>query len=1343
MKTSQMAMDWPPNTYKRASVNSFGLGGSNAHAIVDHPIDMLGSSFIPSHKMSIETSEMDLDSLMEGNDGLSTPHLLAFSANDEQSLKSYVKELDKHLSRLDVSCSLQDLAFTLSERRSHFFHRGYYITDSTQIRQSEVLYGKKSVESPLIGFVFTGQGAQWPEMGRGLLSRYPIARDAVDDMDKALGSLPSASSPAWSLSKELTESRPLEHMRQPEYSQPLTTALQIALVDVLRDWGVLPQIVVGHSSGEIAAAYAAGILTRREAIVIAYHRGLASKIAKPRGHTLGMLAVGADEAFIAPVLKDFSAVHIACYNSPKSLTLSGDRDQLERIQGFCKDNDVFSRILQVDMAYHSSFMAEIAEAYSNLLQRDIPPRDYSAAPREASMVSSVDGRVLLPTEHTDIEYWSRNLVSPVRFEEAMRALATSPNVSINYLIEIGPSGALSGPIKQIFESLGGHAPDYSPVLTRGDTSGRSILDLAGKLWARGMDIDMGAVNVYSCEEGVDKPLVIVDLPNYCWNHSQKYWSESISSRDWRFKPFIYHDLLGSKVLGSPWRAPVFKSTLSLEDIPYLREHRIGSDIIFPGSGYLAMAVEAMWQCAKMTRPDELAGVENVAQLGYRIRNAKFDRALILEEGRSVVIRTTLFPINTSGDGWFQYIISSWDEGAEPIHASGLIMMDRTIEEPLQINSDQLSPLQNTLPGRLWVKAALEAGFNFGPAFHRLLAVERSAGSRSARSYIDIEPPKSAQKGQSQYPLHPAVLDGMIQAISPAIWKGDRSSVNKALIPTIMDELQIPPQDPGSLPKGHGVAISNSFYSGRGRPDQAKSYKGSISLFNPTTGLLMGRISGMGFHQMEMGSGRFAKHSLSRSVWRPDWTFLHLATNTRAAEGFLQQLRSFQSLLDLAAFKKPALKVLELNLLEGYENSFWLDANSDEGMRTLYDRFTYATPHVKTLATVHGKFESARAASFTLLDPYNPQFDDEYDLAIVQVMEGDIEEPPFKLEPVMEAVSDATKGANCRVLLVSCDRGAGYETGARENGKSMTAHRDDMSKTVTGFWNDAGYSYTRFENLKDAKEAFLFVPRKNSQSLPEAPDVNSISQMDLYLFYLMPTDQGINDMVDTLRSANYNVIVTTDVSAVPDNATVVIADEMNAPVLRDITESQWEALKTLLAVKLCKLLWVTTGASGKDITNPNAAMISGLLRVVRLEDPSIHPVSLDVETAGTHEALEAIVHLLDRMNHMEEAGVFECDFSERGGVLYINRVTVDEKLNIIKARDEVSTELEEVKFRTARETVRLRAEKPGDFQSLTYTKIEETDEIEDGHVEVEVIAAGLAFKVRPVKLSFPSTKGKTN
>lgn len=279
------------------------------------------------------------------------------------------------------------------------------------------------------------------------------------------------------------------------------------------------------------------------AIKVAFYRGQASaQVRKDSQTNEGMLAVGLGADAVAKYLSGFSTVSIACFNSPNSITLSGHVQMLTSIKSRLEADGHFARMLHVDHAYHSSYMTGISEVYKDLLDKDVTscPNSHS----QIEMFSSVFGSRL--DSIPDSTYWKENMASPVRFDEAVRAMVSGRG-GADFLIEVGPSGTLGSPIAEIKATLPQQAShiQYCTAFQRGQQDLKSLFEVAGRIFLSGGTVNLENVNR---QENIS-PRTIVDLPNYAWNHATRYWHESEASKDWRFRLFPPHDLIGSKILG--------------------------------------------------------------------------------------------------------------------------------------------------------------------------------------------------------------------------------------------------------------------------------------------------------------------------------------------------------------------------------------------------------------------------------------------------------------------------------------------------------------------------------------------------------------------------------------------------------------------------------------------------------------------------------------------------------------------------------------------------------------------------------------------------------------------------
>ncbi|KAI1122424.1 PKSKA1 [Nemania abortiva] len=1282
VRVTRLPIKWPVNAatsrgLRRASVNSFGFGGANAHAVVEN---YSNSRHVSSYKKI--TADFFGDDTDDGNTQ-SLPTLLVFSANDQQSLKKYISSLSAHLMNPGVSVNTSDLAFTLSERRSRHYYRAFAITQASSsanigLQDSSLAFGKKASSPPRIGFVFTGQGAQWPQMGRDLVNTFPEAKDFIRSLDEVLRSLPDP--PNWTLLDELTQARTSEHLRQPEFSQPLVTALQLALLTILEEWGIEPVCVVGHSSGEITAAAAAGLITPKEAIKIAYYRGQARKlIAIPE--PLGMLAVGIGPGKVQEYLDPESRLEIACYNSPSSLTISGTVSSLEALRTRLQADGHFARLLQVDLAYHSSHMAEIGEAYEKMLHDNCSMTPISQE-NKTVMFSTVTGDRVAGT--LDANYWRLNMVSPVKFTQAVSKLLQD-HEGADFLLEIGPSGALSGPIAQIKKTLTGAAADasYTSVLKRGADSLLPLYNAAGHMFLAGASVNLSRVNRYKDNS------VIVDLPNYAWNHSTKYWHESQASKDWRFKEFINHDLLGSKMNGTSWHSPIFKKTLKLADLPWLKDHKIGSQIVFPGAGYIAMAMEAIYQTTLMTKWKE----ETPSKYRYRLRDVKFSRALVLEEDAETRYTLALSPLR-GGQGtvrsWYEFRVCSLKDTVHAEHSTGLICIETDYQDA-PIPKDATRPLELPSPAAAFYKAMSDSGYNYGKTFRKHLMVETIMGKRQSRSTVDLTPPPSTY-GQSDYPMHPTVIDACFHTGAPAVWKGDVPAAGVVLVPAVLGSLVIEPQQ--DLPD-EGIALASAFFLGIGDRENPRNYGTNCSLYNPTTGTLLFEMKGLTTGAIEAREEQGPGHSFTHVSWAADVSMLLSAPEPKL-RSYLEQTyhaSRLQGLLDLFAHKNPKLKVLELTLDPTDYSSIWIQDEVNPS-RAASSGYHFALSDPGTLVKAQDSISSrTQGTEFGLLDLTDSEAigsSSSFDLVIVRAPDAAVPNDDLRAIAIDKARNSLRSGG----VIVAVGPRLSVESIGR-------THDIDGGILVC----QPGIETANADTTAD-------------------PAIYHVNIVDRSTFdhHEIATEQAL---LESLRSKGWDIRECSSIEEMATSEAVLITDELFRSVMQRADEEVWGSLKKLVQ-KECRVLWVTTGAA-LDVTDPSKAAIQGFFRTIRAEE-RLRLITLDVEQIAT--ASGAISSCLEVLSETEvrEDQVLDTEYVERNVVLHIARILPDRALTTLQS-DEIADRITEVVDLHENQTMlRLGAERLGNVDSIHWAEVApEPIPLKDGYVEIEVYAAGLNFK----------------
>lgn len=714
--------------------------------------------------------------------------LLVWSAKDEAALKRMLQAYSEYCDRSTILSEnfIGSLAYTLSVRRSIMSWRSFAIVGSQAtpdpLKLSHVKPVRSSPNPGGLAFIFTGQGAQYAKMGLDLRV-YPVFEAILSrcsDIVRKLGAdwlllgrqnrlrcyTMLMSSGANPIGIDVLEDA--DRIHHPQTSQPLCTALQIALVELLREFGIVPDAVVGHSSGEIAAAYTVGALSIESAMKVAYHRGrLAQNLFASTSKPGAMISVNIPEADVDAYLDKVSLgdnISVACINSPFNITFSGDEAVINELQEHLNEDKIFARKLATGVAYHSPAMQKIAEEYhssiSSLESRG--PSDENIL-----MISSVTGLKISPASVSRGQYWVENLVSPVRFAEALQYLAVAApkvdglKVSSTY-IEIGPHAALKRPISDTLgEVRKGQNSTYLPVLSKFDSPAKSILSVVGRLYALGHAVSVTAANQQTAD--VREWPFLVDTPAYPYNHSQQQWHETRLSRDWRFRKAAPRTILGVRVVDWNPLEPRWRKMLRIEETPWLEHHVIGNNVLFPAAGMINMALEAVRQTANSSQ----------AIAGYRIEEANFMKPIVIRPGSDNEVITQLRPLQQPYEKavlrfeihFFMVVDGSWSECSMfTIHVEyneGPNEVDRTQESHMAAETmareyshaqeTSTKPIKN-LDFYTWGR---EQGLNWSGPF-ALAEDIRWDGDETATVLVNSEPYEGI--------VHPGVLDSAFQLI---------------------------------------------------------------------------------------------------------------------------------------------------------------------------------------------------------------------------------------------------------------------------------------------------------------------------------------------------------------------------------------------------------------------------------------------------------------------------------------------------------------------------------------------------------------------------------------------------
>ncbi|KAF3480301.1 polyketide synthase [Arthroderma uncinatum] len=727
---------WPEACYERVSVNSFGIGGSNAHVILD------SARSFNIHERSSKTNDQ-----YEPNKS----HLLLLSANSAASLAVMTNNFRDWVGQNPES--LEDLAYTLAHRRERLSHRSYLVASADGSFGAVSQGLKVPTTSPNLVMVFTGQGAQWPRMGRQLLLRSDLCfQSSIRVLDEYLRGAPDA--PTWTLEEELLKPARTSRVQTAELSQPLCTAVQIALVDLLAVVGVKPSAVVGHSSGEIAAAYASGALTAKEAIISAWQRGIAAK-KQTRPGAMAAIGLGWDEvsSFLTP-----PKVVVACENSPRSVTLSGDTEVVQSTISRIKEAhpDVTAKLLKVEKAYHSYHMREVGDEYVEALRHDVQGK-----PPSVPFFSSVSGTGRPEQDSLDAKYWQRNLESPVLFKTAIAAVLDQiENVTF---LEIGPHPALAGPVRQIMTQASRSAP-YVGVMERGADCVGSFLTALGKLFELNVSVNFTKL--------IPRGTCLPDLPRYPWDHKSNYWRESRISQEWRDREFPAHPLLGVRQLESTTLEPSFRNMLLIENASWLRDHKIEDNVIFPCAGYVAMVGEGIRQ---------ISG----SQASFTLRNIVLSSALVLSEDAPTELVTTFRPVrltDSMDSGWWDFTVASHNGNIWMKHCTGQVASEKI--EPVHKPDEGLLPRK--VQRRKYYDILSRAGIGYGPHFQRLEDIRTGTVDNRAVAHLTSD----VCGDEEHYHIHPTVIDACIQSGPLAATRGRVEAKHYRRVPTKIDRVTV-------------------------------------------------------------------------------------------------------------------------------------------------------------------------------------------------------------------------------------------------------------------------------------------------------------------------------------------------------------------------------------------------------------------------------------------------------------------------------------------------------------------------------------------------------------------------
>ncbi|KAJ5767058.1 uncharacterized protein N7511_004674 [Penicillium nucicola] len=901
IKIPNEAVPWSADGLRRASVSSFGFGGSNNHIVLDDALGYLRCHYQNGNHNVVHRPRESRDTFLETteiNKDRETPRLLVWSTSDENGISRIQATWKSHLASLqlfgkDKEIYLENLAYTLAARRSHLAWRTFAVIPSsgscTEVI-NRISKPTNSNPSANVAFLFSGQGAQWYAMGRELIDAYSVFRDGIRDANTFLKSLNCE----WDLFEELGRSENDSNVNQTEYSQTLCTALQVALVDLLHHFNVMPKFVVGHSSGEIAAAYCAGAISRQSAWKIAYYRGTWSAMVERNSLFQGsMLAVGLSSQEVKPFIKrldnEFETlkVIVACINSPKSITLSGEANQIETLKAHFDRDHIFCRKLQVKVAYHSFQMKEIATQYEvamGALEKGVEQRG------RPQMISSVTGTWIAHDFLVQASYWVGNMISPVNFSDALTTLLSGETETrkrkidgshrrafkIDHILEVGPHSALQGPCKDVLNNCGKQSVQYETMLVRGVSAIDTVLNVAGRLFVAGYAIDLSLVNAFHSLRGSDRTLkALSDLPEYPFNHSRSYWHESQMSRNTRLPQFAPNELLGAQHPNWNPLEPQWRNIIRASHLPWVKDHRINGSIIYPGAGMIVMVIEGAKQISKEGRKTSGFNLNDL------VLHAAIQISDVVEECETSLHMHRVEQMTSKDADWFQFRIYSLSNKSWALNCSGSIQVlyhdkefkpafGSQVELELQ-KRQQDSYLQTrkkcvmTANAESFYSHLRKCGYGYGQAFQNVTSVGMIPKNQNV-VVCDVRNPHFSRNET----IHPTSLDAIIQtALWPATQFGDK--VVPTSVPTFLKSIWISAE----TPQARSDVLEVHTETG---PSRNGKYLSRITAWNETSGNPVVVLDGLECTSVSVVSSSETKASSKgklchRIEWKPDLRLL--------------------------------------------------------------------------------------------------------------------------------------------------------------------------------------------------------------------------------------------------------------------------------------------------------------------------------------------------------------------------------------------------------------------------------------------------------------------------------------
>ncbi len=770
-----------------AGVSSFGIAGTNAHVVVAErpnrtiaaaPIEDLGRAFL----------------IPVSSHGEETLHVLANRYKE-------ILEAD--------SPALHDVAYTATRRRDHREHRLAIVGETrSELRErlTMMLQSRSLPDDTMnrkIVFVFPGQGSQWFGMGRELFRREPVFRDALEECERSMRPYVE-----WSLFEQLSldETSPSYRLRDIDCIQPTLLAIEIALAQLWRSWGIEPDAVIGHSMGELAAACTAGALSLGDTMRVICERSKLLKRARGKG-AMAVVELSIDEAQRALSGLE-SQLAVAVCNSPRSTVISGEPAALDQVLAKLEKQGVYCRLVRVDVASHSPQMDILKPELFGMLQ--------DLAPKKASVpiYSTVRGTVI-DGAGCDAAYWADNLREPVLFSKMTQELIAAGH---GVFIEMSPNPVLLPPIEQGLQHAG-QSGLLLASLRRNEPEQTIILGSLGKLYESGYSVRW---------ERLYPTGNYVKLPRYVWQ-DERFWYDVAGSLTGAPSG---KGMLGAKVDVAGKATHLWNSGINFEAFAFLRDHRVQGTAVLPAAALVEMSLRIT---------EEVLGPGT-----YVLENIKFARAITIPEDGTKPFQAVA---NVDPNGAIS--ISFFSCGADEtwqLHAQGRARISAEIVlamKPVKV-SEIVSSTEPAWDSSVFYTDLAEHGLEYGASFRGIRKIWQAHGGMLA----ELTAPESLM--DEGYLIHPATLDSAFQLLL-----ADREDDPTTYVPVALDRFHI----------CRRVDLQEPLWAYATRDGQAGGLTGDVCILD-ADGRVVAEARGLKFQALATEDRAPFEQWLYRVDWKP-------------------------------------------------------------------------------------------------------------------------------------------------------------------------------------------------------------------------------------------------------------------------------------------------------------------------------------------------------------------------------------------------------------------------------------------------------------------------------------------